>query len=199
MVEILARSHPAPSSSWPSGPVTSHGPRAASSTSGSSVRTLGDGRATRRLHRPRHPADARSARRRAGHSRRWRASMSPSSSSPIATCFGAHGLRPAVRRAHRIPRRRGRPRHGGHTRIWRRSSSRRDENYGDGMRLALDAGCRLMDMELVQFHPTGMVFPEEVAGTLVPRPSAARAGGCSTRSASASWSAMTPPARTHLA
>src|SRR5687767_9312229 len=35
------------------------------------------------------------------------------------------------------------------------------------MRLALDAGCRLMDMELVQFHPTGMVFPEEAAGTLV--------------------------------
>jgi succinate dehydrogenase / fumarate reductase, flavoprotein subunit len=56
---------------------------------------------------------------------------------------------------------------GGHTRIWRRSSSRREENYGDGMRLALDAGCRLMDMELVQFHPTGMVFPEEAAGTLV--------------------------------
>ena len=56
---------------------------------------------------------------------------------------------------------------GGHTRIWRRSSSRRDENYGDGMRLALDAGCQLMDMELVQFHPTGMVFPEEAAGTLV--------------------------------
>jgi succinate dehydrogenase / fumarate reductase, flavoprotein subunit len=56
---------------------------------------------------------------------------------------------------------------GGHTRIWRRSSSRREENYGDGMRLALDAGCQLMDMELVQFHPTGMVFPEEAAGTLV--------------------------------
>src|ERR671915_1513049 len=56
---------------------------------------------------------------------------------------------------------------GGHTRLWRRSSSRRDENYGDGMRLALEAGCRLMDMELVQFHPTGMVFPEEAAGLLV--------------------------------
>jgi succinate dehydrogenase / fumarate reductase flavoprotein subunit len=56
---------------------------------------------------------------------------------------------------------------GGHTRIWRRSSSRRDENYGDGMRLALDAGCRLMDIELVQFHPTGIVVPEEAAGTLV--------------------------------
>ncbi len=56
---------------------------------------------------------------------------------------------------------------GGHTRIWRRSSSRRDENYGEGMALALLAGCRLSDMELVQFHPTGMVAPEDVAGTLV--------------------------------
>lgn len=56
---------------------------------------------------------------------------------------------------------------GGHTRLWRRSSSRRDENFGDGMSLALGAGCRLQDMELVQFHPTGMVAPEEAAGTLV--------------------------------
>ena len=56
---------------------------------------------------------------------------------------------------------------GGHTRLWRRSSSRRDENTGDGMALALRAGCRLADMELVQFHPTGMVVPETMAGTLV--------------------------------
>lgn len=56
---------------------------------------------------------------------------------------------------------------GGHTRIWRRSSSRRDENYGEAMWLAFGAGARLMDMELVQFHPTGMVLPEEAAGTLV--------------------------------
>jgi succinate dehydrogenase / fumarate reductase, flavoprotein subunit len=56
---------------------------------------------------------------------------------------------------------------GGHTRIWRRSSSRRDENNGDGMYLALRAGCRLADMELVQFHPTGMLIPEQIAGTLV--------------------------------
>ena len=35
------------------------------------------------------------------------------------------------------------------------------------MYLALQAGCRLMDMELVQFHPTGMVAPDDVAGTLV--------------------------------
>jgi succinate dehydrogenase / fumarate reductase, flavoprotein subunit len=56
---------------------------------------------------------------------------------------------------------------GGHTRLWRRSSSRRDENTGDGLSLALRAGCTLADMEMVQFHPTGMVTPEDMAGTLV--------------------------------
>ncbi|RZT85841.1 succinate dehydrogenase / fumarate reductase flavoprotein subunit [Pseudonocardia sediminis] len=56
---------------------------------------------------------------------------------------------------------------GGHTRIWRRSSSRRDENTGDAMRLASMAGARLQDMELVQFHPTGMVYPDGAEGTLV--------------------------------
>lgn len=56
---------------------------------------------------------------------------------------------------------------GGHTRLWRRSSSRRDENTGDGMYLGMQAGAKLMDMELVQFHPTGMVAPESMAGTLV--------------------------------
>lgn len=56
---------------------------------------------------------------------------------------------------------------GGHTRIWRKSSSRRNENTGDGFYLGLKAGCTVMDMELVQFHPTGMVIPEEIAGTLV--------------------------------
>jgi succinate dehydrogenase / fumarate reductase flavoprotein subunit len=56
---------------------------------------------------------------------------------------------------------------GGHTRCWRVSSSRRDENTGDAFRLALTAGCKLRDMEMVQFHPTGMAYPETVAGTLV--------------------------------
>src|SRR5690606_15695562 len=37
---------------------------------------------------------------------------------------------------------------GGHTRIWRRSSSRRDENTGDSFRLAIEAGARLRDPEL---------------------------------------------------
>ena len=56
---------------------------------------------------------------------------------------------------------------GGHTRIWSRSSSRKNENNGDGLLLALKAGCQLSDMEMVQFHPTGMLFPDEYAGLLV--------------------------------
>ena len=56
---------------------------------------------------------------------------------------------------------------GGHTRIWKKSSSRKQENTGDGLHLALKAGCKLIDMEMVQFHPTGMLFPEDIAGTLV--------------------------------
>ena len=56
---------------------------------------------------------------------------------------------------------------GGHTRIWKKSSSRKKENTGDGYYLALNAGCKLVDMEMVQFHPSGMLFPEEIEGTLV--------------------------------
>ena len=56
---------------------------------------------------------------------------------------------------------------GGHTRIWRRTSSRRDENTGDAFRLAVEAGARIRDAELVQFHPSGLLAPEDAAGTLV--------------------------------
>lgn len=56
---------------------------------------------------------------------------------------------------------------GGHIHVYRRSSSRRRENTGDGMALAFDVGAGLADMELVQFHPSGMVWPESLEGTLV--------------------------------
>ncbi len=41
------------------------------------------------------------------------------------------------------------------------------ESTGDGVTLALDAGADLIDMECVQFHPTGMVWPTSVRGLLV--------------------------------
>ena len=56
---------------------------------------------------------------------------------------------------------------GGHTRLWKKSSSRKNENTGDGYYLGLKGGCELIDMEMVQFHPSGMVLPEEIEGTLV--------------------------------
>jgi succinate dehydrogenase / fumarate reductase flavoprotein subunit len=41
------------------------------------------------------------------------------------------------------------------------------EYTGDGQALAYQAGADLMDMEFVQFHPTGMVWPPSVRGILV--------------------------------
>jgi succinate dehydrogenase / fumarate reductase flavoprotein subunit len=41
------------------------------------------------------------------------------------------------------------------------------ESTGDGTALAYDAGAQLRDMEMVQFHPTGMVWPTGVRGILV--------------------------------
>jgi succinate dehydrogenase flavoprotein subunit len=55
---------------------------------------------------------------------------------------------------------------GGYTRVYAVSSSRITENYGEGMALAYEAGLDLVDMEMVQFHPTGMVWPEKAVGTL---------------------------------
>ena len=49
---------------------------------------------------------------------------------------------------------------GGHAAVYNRHTSRDDENNGDGAALAHDAGARLMDMEFVQFHPTGMAVDE---------------------------------------
>ena len=59
---------------------------------------------------------------------------------------------------------------GGYTSLYHRHSSRDDENTGDGPALAYQAGAQLMDVEFVQFHPTGMVgarYGDEWDGRLV--------------------------------
>jgi succinate dehydrogenase / fumarate reductase flavoprotein subunit len=55
---------------------------------------------------------------------------------------------------------------GGIGKAWRITSNSW-EYTGDGMALAYEAGTELMDMEFVQFHPTGMVWPPGVQGILV--------------------------------
>jgi succinate dehydrogenase / fumarate reductase, flavoprotein subunit len=55
---------------------------------------------------------------------------------------------------------------GGIGKAWKITSNSW-ECTGDGMSLAYDAGAELMDMECVQFHPTGMVWPPGVRGILV--------------------------------
>ena len=55
----------------------------------------------------------------------------------------------------------------GYTGIWAHSSARRGEAIGDSCRLAIDAGARLRDAEMVQFHPFGLLEPKLAAGSLV--------------------------------
>ena len=55
---------------------------------------------------------------------------------------------------------------GGGGKAWKITSNSW-EYTGDGYGMAYDAGAELMDMEFTQFHPTGMVWPPSVRGTLV--------------------------------
>lgn len=55
---------------------------------------------------------------------------------------------------------------GGAGRIYEVTSNAQLD-VGDGYGMAYAAGCELIDMEMVQFHPTGMVKPESAKGRLV--------------------------------
>ena len=55
---------------------------------------------------------------------------------------------------------------GGIGKAWKITSNSW-EYTADGMALAYEAGAELLDMEFVQFHPTGMVWPPGVQGILV--------------------------------
>ncbi|MCY4489073.1 MAG: fumarate reductase/succinate dehydrogenase flavoprotein subunit [Deltaproteobacteria bacterium] len=55
---------------------------------------------------------------------------------------------------------------GGSGKCWQVTSNSW-EYSGDGMGMAMEVGADLIDMEKVQFHPTGMVWPPSVRGILV--------------------------------
>jgi len=55
---------------------------------------------------------------------------------------------------------------GGVGKAWKVTSNSW-EYTGDGPAMALNAGADLIDMEMVQFHPTGMIWPPSVRGLLV--------------------------------
>jgi succinate dehydrogenase / fumarate reductase flavoprotein subunit len=55
---------------------------------------------------------------------------------------------------------------GGGGRAWEVTSNSW-EYTGDGLGMAYRAGAQLIDMEFTQFHPTGMMWPPSVKGTLV--------------------------------
>lgn len=55
---------------------------------------------------------------------------------------------------------------GGNGKAWKFTSNSW-EYTGDGPSLAANAGAELIDMEMIQFHPTGMVWPPSVRGILV--------------------------------
>jgi succinate dehydrogenase / fumarate reductase flavoprotein subunit len=55
---------------------------------------------------------------------------------------------------------------GGSGRVYKVTSNSQDCT-GDGYGLAYEAGAQMVDMEFIQFHPTGMVFPPGVEGLLV--------------------------------
>lgn len=55
---------------------------------------------------------------------------------------------------------------GGAGRIYKITTNAAQDT-GDGYAAAYRAGCKLVDMEMIQFHPTGMVYPESHRGQLV--------------------------------
>ena len=153
-----------PCSSSPTGAASSRAPRTAPRPALLRRPPLAAHLLRRRLHGPRHPAHGRarrapssaSASRRTSTSRGCSSPTAPASARSPSTCTPASG--PSTSPMPSSWRPAATPGSGGGA---RRGATR---TTATGMRLALDAGCRLMDMELVQFHPTGMVSPEEAPG-----------------------------------
>jgi len=56
---------------------------------------------------------------------------------------------------------------GGYSNLYERSTQRPTEGFGEGIAMAFAEGAKIGDMEMVQFHPTGLIFPKSHAGELV--------------------------------
>ena len=123
-------------------------------------------RARRRPHRPGDDPHAAGPRHPPGHRR----------AHGVHRRHAAQGRRPRRRRVRLRPRARPLPAcssakavvlaTGGIGRAYKITSNSW-EYTGDGHALAYHAGAELIDMEFVQFHPTGMVWPPSVRGILV--------------------------------
>ena len=137
------------------------------SINGSSARTAGAARATRATTR-----GGRSSRR---SPPRWRASASPSSRTSTSPASSSPTVRASARSRSTcttVTARRSWPMPSCSAAAGTRACGAAARRAGTRTSArACSSRCRpaaaLMDMELVQFHPTGMVAPEEIAGTLV--------------------------------
>ena len=81
---------------------------------------------------------------------------------------------------------------GGYGRMFRVTSNAHALT-GDGPAVVWRRGIPLEDMEMFQFHPTGLA---KLGVLLSPRPRAARAASSSTRTANGSWNGTPPRSRT---
>ncbi len=80
---------------------------------------------------------------------------------------GCFGYQRESGRFSRVQGEGGRARDGRHRAVLGDYSRTRWEYTGDGHAMAYEAGADLIDMEFIQFHPTGMVWPPSVRGTLI--------------------------------
>ena len=119
-------------------------------------------RPRRRSHRPRADPHAAGPRRSTGH-RRCTWSARSSACSRTAAAWSARSATSASAAGFSLfSREGGRPRHRRHRPRVSRSRATAGNAPATATRSPIDAGAELIDMEFVQFHPTGMVWPPSV-------------------------------------